>query len=293
MGRMPADQLTTIIPDHDLDTDLGWEQVNIEPTDWATAADVVVRNLRPILDRRPGRWWYIRKHPHWRLRHHTDSPPRLQLRAALDDLTRNGVLRAWHPAIYEPEILAFGGPAGMHVAHDLFCRDSHTTLDLLANTSTSVATIGRTELSLLAISRMLRAAGLDWYEQGDVWARVADSRRSPDMTSRTIAADTPAAVRRLLTLDTGPDTTLVTDGPLAAHRGWLDGFDTAGTQLGALARTGHLTRGLRAVLAHHVIFHWNRLALPGGDQHTLAALARDALLPSDLPPGRPSGKESR
>ncbi|OLT11753.1 hypothetical protein BJF78_26155 [Pseudonocardia sp. CNS-139] len=133
---------------------------------------------------------------------------------------------------------------------------------------------------------MLRAAGLDWYEQADVWAAVADSRRSPDTTSRAVGADVPAAVRRLLTLDTGPDTALVANGPLGAHRAWLDAFDNAGSQLGALARIGHLTRGLRAVVAHHIIFHWNRLALPSSDQHTLAALARDALLPADIRSGK-------
>jgi protein-L-isoaspartate(D-aspartate) O-methyltransferase len=291
---MPADQLTTSRAE--LDNEPIWDQVNVEFTDWATAADVVAHDLRPVLNQMAGGWWYIRKHPHWRLRHRADGDanrqPAAQLRAALDDLTRNGVLRTWYPAIYEPEILAFGGPAGMHAAHDLFRRDSCTTLDLLASTATPAAAEGRTELSLLAISRMLRAAGIDWYEQGDVWAKVADSRRGPD-TARAVAADVPAAVRRLVTLDTGPDTALVTNGPLRAHRAWLDAFDSAGTQLGVLARTGYLTRGLRAVLAHHIIFHWNRFALPGGDQHTLATLARDALLPSDLPSGLQSGKDPR
>jgi protein-L-isoaspartate(D-aspartate) O-methyltransferase len=281
---MLADELTT--KRADLDHEPVWDQVNVEFIDWTLAADVVARDLRPVLNQMCGGWWYIRKHPHWRLRHRagsdTDRRPRAQLGAALDDLTRNRVLRAWHPAIYEPEILAFGGPAGMHVAHELFCRDSRTTLDLLASTATPAATAGRTELSLLAISRMLCAAGLDWYEQGDVWATVADSRRSPDTTTRAVGAGAPAAVHRLVTLDTGPDTALVTNGPLDTHRAWLDAFNGAGTQLGELARTGHLTRGLRAVLAHHIIFHWNRLALPIRDQHTLATLARDALLPPDL-----------
>lgn len=144
--------------------------------------------------------------------------------------------------------------------------------------ATPFGLFGRRELSVLAVSRLLRAAGLDWYEQGDVWARVAESRTA--LSGCTVSARAPAAVRRLLTLDTGPRSALVSDGPLTAVRTWLAGFDEAGTRLGELARLGRLTRGLRAVLAHHVVFHWNRLALPPQDQLTLAVLAREALLPA-------------
>jgi protein-L-isoaspartate(D-aspartate) O-methyltransferase len=287
---MPPDQLTT--GRTDLDNEPAWAQVNLEFTNWTSAADIVARNLRPILNQLPGGWWYIRKHPQWRIRHHpgndTDHRTYAQLRATLDQLTRTDSLRAWNPAIYESETLAFGGPAGMHIAHDLFCRDSATTLDLLTNAIIPAPVVGRAELSLLAISRMLRAAGLDWYEQGDAWATVAASRNGPDTAMRVVAEDVPPAVRRLLTLDTGPDTALVTDGPLGIHRAWFDAFDNAGARLGTLARTGQLTRGLRAVLAHHVIFHWNRLALPSCDQLTLATLAQDALLPAELHSSFPS-----
>lgn len=286
---MPADQLTPAAhePADARGHGGGWQQVNIEFHDWSAAPGIVARHLRPPLDQTSEGWWYIRKHPHWRLRHRprpaasaaTEQRDDI-LRSALDALVNDDAVRAWHPAIYEPETLAFGGPAGMHLAHDLFCRDSATTLDLIAIPPTPGRDAGRAELSLLAISRLLRAAGLDRYEQGDVWAKVTAAR--PTTTSTRLATQrSAAAVHRLLTLDTGSRSALVTAGPLTRHRAWLGSFDDAGARLGALARTGHLTRGLRAVLAHHVIFHWNRLALPGDDQHTLAALARDALLPLD------------
>ncbi|OLT11754.1 hypothetical protein BJF78_26160 [Pseudonocardia sp. CNS-139] len=141
---MLADQLMTSMPV--LDNEHLWEQTNVEFTDWASAANIVVRDLRPLLDQLSGDWWYIRKYPHWRLRYHasddTDRSSRAQLRAALDDLARSDVLRAWHSAIYEPEIRAFGGPAGMQVAHDLFCRDSRTTLDLLTRTADPGSPLG-------------------------------------------------------------------------------------------------------------------------------------------------------
>lgn len=286
---MPADQLTPAAHDRADDPGQGsvWRQVNIEFHDWSAAPGITARHLRPVLDQTSGGWWYIRKHPHWRLRHRArDTSPAATvqrdnvLRPALDALVDDGAVRAWHPAIYEPETLAFGGPAGMRAAHALFCGDSLATLSLLASPPEPGHDAGRAELSLLAISRMLRAAGLDWYEQGDVWAKVTASRPATTAT-RPAAQRAAAAVHRLLTLDTGARTALVTAGPLTSHRAWLDTFDDAGARLGTLARTGHLTRGLRAVLAHHVIFHWNRLAVPGADQHILAALARDVLLPHD------------
>jgi len=286
---MPADQLIPATPQHPDDAGYGsdWQQVNIEFHDWSAAPGIVAQHLQPVLDQTSGGWWYIRKHPHWRLRHRPRRAASAAteqrddvVRSALDALVNDGVVRAWQPTIYEPETLAFGGPAGMHVAHELFCRDSPTTLDLLANPPTPGRDAGRAELSLLALSRMLRAAGLDWYEQGDVWAQVTAARPATTAT-RSPAPRAAAAVHRLLTLDTGARTALITADPLASHRAWLDTFDDAGARLGTLARIGHLTRGLRAVLAHHVIFHWNRLAVSGDDQRTLAGLAHDVLLPHD------------
>jgi hypothetical protein len=40
-----------------------------------------------------------------------------------------------------------------------------------------------------------------------------------------------------------------------------------------LNRDGRLERGLRAVLAHHLIFHFNRAGISSTDQATMAALA--------------------
>jgi protein-L-isoaspartate(D-aspartate) O-methyltransferase len=54
---------------------------------------------------------------------------------------------------------------------------------------------------------------------------------------------------------------------------WVAAFEAAGQALAALACSGRLERGLRAVLAHHFLFHANRVGLPGADQATLAALA--------------------
>jgi len=278
---MPAHQLTTTsnpypataLPEQ-------WRQIDIEFTDWRCAASTAARWLRPLLDDLVSDWWFLRKHPRWRIRYRiTSNENEYQLRIALDLLASENIITTWHPVIYEPEVLAFGGEPAMNLAHDLFGHDSPVVLDLL--TTTGAQTIGRTELSLLAVSRMLRAAGLDWFEQGDVWARVADLHRYPGAPNHTHAPRTCAAVHRLLTLDTDPTTPLADNGPLTPYTPWLAAYHHTGVELAALARTGRLHRGLRAVLAHHVLFHWNRLTLDIREQHGLATTARDDLLPTE------------
>ena len=81
-----------------------------------------------------------------------------------------------------------------------------------------------------------------------------------------------------MTVDTGLDSPLTgASGQLSDIATWVAAFHTAGGVLGGLARRGELTRGLRAVLAHHVIFHWNRLGLSYENQGVLVATAREAV----------------
>jgi protein-L-isoaspartate(D-aspartate) O-methyltransferase len=278
---MPVHQLTTDPHPITAPPD-GWRQVDIEFVDWACAATTTARTVQPLLHELTSGWWFLRKHPRWRIRYRTlDRDNEYRLGVALDLLGAEQVITAWHPVIYEPETLAFGGERAMELAHDLFCHDSGTVLEMLS-TGLDARPVGRTELSLLAVSRMLRAAGLDWFEQGDVWARVVDLRRYPGAPRHTYTPRTRAAMHRLLTLDTDPTTALAAHGPLTPHRDWLSAYHRAGVELAELARTGRLERGLRAVLAHHVLFHWNRLSLDIREQHGLAAMARDDLIPTGL-----------
>ena len=91
-------------------------------------------------------------------------PPE-QLAEVLDDLTAAGVIARWWPTVYEPEIVAFGGPAGMRTVHDLFCADTQGVLTWLRQKPPG---LGRRELSVLLFSGLLRGAGLDGFECGDV-----------------------------------------------------------------------------------------------------------------------------
>jgi thiopeptide-type bacteriocin biosynthesis protein len=160
----------------------------------------------------------------------------------------------------------------MDTAHRLFHADSRNILAYLA--APPAAAPGRRELSVLLCSRMFRGARQDWYEQGDIWHQVTAHRPVPPGTPLDRLSDLTPGLRQLMSADTGPDSTLTgTSGPLAFASGWAAAFEHAGTALADAARDGTLTRGLRAVLAHHVIFHWNRIGLPTRTQAILAAAA--------------------
>ena len=222
-------------------------------------------------------WWFIRKDP-WRIRylpastdHGFDPVHRL--------LTDQVV---WTSDIYEPETHAFGGPEAMDAAHTLFHHDSRHLLDYLQRDPAD-----RRERSLILCTALMRAAGLDLEEQGDVWAHV-DQMRAPLLDPALLpepgiwTAFTDK-VRYLLL------------GTARSTDSWHAAFDGAGATLRALRETGRLTRGLRAVIAKHVIFHWNRIGLPAATQAVLAHAAKEAIFGSiPGPPGQqgPYGQAS-
>src|SRR5262249_25571952 len=94
------------------------------------------------------------------------------------------------------------------------------------------------------------------------------------------------ALHRLMTADAHPHGNLINTGPLKPFQNWAVAFDHAGQALRHLSDDAALHRGLRAVLAHHVLFHWNRIGLPAHVQGTLAALARQIVM------GNPTGPVS-
>lgn len=223
-----------------------------------------------------GGWWYMNKPPGWRIRLR-DTPPGLA-GEFFDDLSAAGAITAWSPALYEPEAAAFGGAAGMDIAHDLFCAD---TSGILAYIRQDSPPLGRRELSVLLISAMLAAAGLDWYERGDIFARVAAMRPEPAPGTTGQAAQLAGQLRTLLAMPAAATSALMSgDGAGEAAR-WHAGFTDAGRRLAGASSSGALSRGLRAVLAHSVIFHWNRVGLPAAAQAILARAAASACLPGD------------
>lgn len=264
----------------------GWLQIHLEFPHRHAAEHTVATVLGPTLRHAEAAggltsWWYIRKTPCWRLRLHASRhrnaalPPRVT--DALDDLVARGLLTTWTIGIYEPETHAFGGPEAMAVAHRFFHADSAHVLEYITG-GTSTA-LGRRELSLLLCATLLRGAGQDWHEQGDVWHRVVRMRPLHPGAAPEPMRGTTEKAHRLLDLDTGDPAMLAgPDAPLASARTWLGAAGDTGRALGALAGDGTLRRGLRDVLAHHVIFHWNRLGLTAAAQAVLAHAAATAVL---------------
>lgn len=257
--------------------DSTWQQVTITFDAWDTAERTAAAHLGPALVNAEAAevvdtWSFIRKAPCWRLRFLPTTKDRTEqastlIHNQLDTLRHADRITGWTATIYEPETHAFGGPAAMDAAHRLFHADSRHILAWLRD---QAAGDRRRELSVLLCNTLMRAAGQDRYEQGDIWARVSQHRSPPEIPPERLPA-LKADLRRLLTTDTAH--VFGTTGSLAEHGTWADAYQHAGTWLGEAAHTGTLRRGLRAVLAHHVIFAWNRLGLPHTTQSMLATLA--------------------
>ncbi|MGH3868018.1 MAG: methyltransferase, FxLD system [Pseudonocardiaceae bacterium] len=182
-------------------------------------------------------------------------------------------IRRYAEVIYEAEIHAFGGADAMALAHDLFHADSRHILHHLA--VAQPGTDHRREVGLLLGTRLMRSAGADWYEQGDIWAQLAAHRTTE--THHEPSPATLAAVQRLLSAvgDTG-------DSPLASAPDWSAAFEHTGQALADLAQQGTLTRGLRAVLVHHLLFAVNRLGIAAQHQHLLATAASQVILQQEI-----------
>ena len=276
--------------EHD-DPPAQWEQAHIRVGGREAAEVTAATRLCPgMTDAEAaglvGSWFYVRKGDWWRLRYlPANSAPAGAAKEfvgrLLHAMREQGQVPNWVENIYEPETHAFGGPEGMGVAHHLFHSDSRCFLDYLNRHGTKAAggPAGdkRKELSVLLCSVLMRAAGQDLFEQGDVWARVSENRPAETTVPPEQARRLEASMRRLMTVDTSPGGVLV-GGPLDYIADWMGAFDRAGSALGELSRGGVLTRGLRAVLAHHVIFHWNRLGIPYAVQAAMATAARNVVL---------------
>ncbi|MEU9891321.1 thiopeptide-type bacteriocin biosynthesis protein [Sphaerisporangium sp. NPDC051011] len=245
-----------------------WRQANVTFADRSAASRV-----GPILQDAEDHglvsaWFFIRK-AQWRFRWLPTSPAAAD--TVLHALTQADESMSWTSTVCEFEPVAFGGQAGMDVACALFHADSRHLLRWLR----SDRRLSQRETSILLCSTLLRGAGLDWFEQGDVWAKVADLRphETAIPTDPERACQLIDAMRTLMTTDAQGLCDPGKGEPLSGFHAWITAFDTTGQALTCLNDHGELERGLRAVLAHHLIFHFNRAGLTGVDQATMAALA--------------------
>lgn len=274
----------------DQTNDGDWYQVRLAfPTgaDSSAIEQAAAAELAPRLERLEtigtiGSWWFLRKTPGLRLRV-SPSSAAPTIDAVCELLSTSGVLASWCPSRYEPEVVAFGGRDGMAIAHELFAADSRHVLAYLRDPHPA---IGRAELSVVLCTTLLRGAGTEWFESGDVWQRVARYRPTPDTGASTGLGE---QLRVLLGHDPRPDGPLFREGgPLERYAPWATAFERAGQALAAAASKGRLRRGLRATLAHHVIFHWNRIGMHTALQALLATTATEVILADLGPVEKPS-----
>jgi thiopeptide-type bacteriocin biosynthesis protein len=257
-----------------------WCQINVSFPDWEHAETTALARLAPLLraaedEGALASWFIVRKHPCWRVRYLPAAGGHDRIGKGLEGLLAEGYINGWTQLIYEPEVHAFGGAEAMASAHRFFHRDSRNIIGFLQ----SEAGRHRRETSLMLCSLMMRSAGLDWYEQGDVWARVAAHRDLPPGAERDGRNQLHTAVHRLLSVD--PQYAMQPGGPLAHAAGWARAYADAGSELAGLSDSGQLHRGLRDILAHHVIFAWNRIGLPYATQATLTAAAKTVIFGPD------------
>ena len=260
-----------------------WHQFNVEFSDASHSESTATAYLLPVLCRaqsdKDATWWFLRKPPGWRLRILPAASPTVdpveELRTALQTAESAGLVQRWWCSAYEPETTAFGGECGMALAHELHAADSGGIARLLTEMPFGDEEPSRLLLSLLLMTHLHRAASLDLNERGDVWARVAAQRPAPELAAATAGA-LAAKARVVLTTDT--TTLTAADGLLHRVADWATDIEEIGARLGAAARSGYLQRGLREVLALHVIFHWNRIGLGADQQAAWATATTDALL---------------
>ena len=251
-----------------------WRQLNLTWATWQDAEAMATRHLAPLLSAAEATgvltaWWFIRKRETWRLRllpapDHGDATTAFPAHLTTT-LTEHAALRTYADTVYEPETRRFGGAQAMDIAHALFHTDSRHTLAHLADAPNG--NDHRREIGVRLATRMTTAAGQDFYEQGDVWAAVAE-HRTPDDNPTAPSPGTLAAVQTLITAQDD-----IAASPLTRTPAWPSSHEQAGRALAALAHRGQLTRGLRAVLTDHLLFTFNRLGIPAADQAVLATAA--------------------
>lgn len=257
-----------------LDTDpCGWGQIDIEFSDYATAEHTFHQELWPTLRQR--QWWFVRKNPHWRLRYLDSDSPKMpdDLRDVLKAMVANGAVRRWREAIYEPETAAFGGSAGLTAVNTIHAADSAGLFSSLDSRDSKAP--GRPVASLMLLAHLMRAAGLEWSEQGDVWARVQAQRPEAPLADRD-ALELAGKAHRVLSTDLGA--LMRSDARFASLNAWAAGLHAAGSHLAGLVDDGELQTGLRTVLARTIVFCWNRAGFTTEQQAVWALAARRAIL---------------
>jgi protein-L-isoaspartate(D-aspartate) O-methyltransferase len=282
--RMPQLPIQDGLPDDEglpLSERRDWQQATVTlpgkaPMMAFTAAHLHEALERLLMEEAITGYHFLNKGGRLRLRVGGDNAAAVELAGILDGLNQSGVILGWMAGIYKPEVTAFGGPMGMDIAHDLFCADSRAALLMVGEAGQPGSR--PKETATLLLSAMLRAAQLDWFEVGDVWAKVAALRPEIALPDEAHLNEALTSMRALMRAEA----TAISE----PEPGWderVAAFEDTGQALRNLADKGELGRGLRSVLAHHAIFAFNRAGLSAIEQAVLASLATAVVFTSPGP----------
>lgn len=206
-------------------------------------------------------WFFLHKPPGFRWRLQAESEDDV---AQISSLATGALLdraaTVATPALYEPQFALFGGPETMAWVHEGWAVDSelwsrwHATADPKPS---------RIATSLDALADLFSRSGVEGWQDREVWRLVTTC------TGRRVA---PGSWERPEVARAAREIRLLWD------RAWYDRPPHApASTLGPPSRTGphpaaRTDAGLtpRALLAHWVVFHWNRAGFAPGYQALIA-----------------------
>jgi thiopeptide-type bacteriocin biosynthesis protein len=149
------------------------------------ALGALVREVAPDLDQ----WFFSRYYapePQVRLRLLPASPEsaedvRTRLCTHLERLRKDGLIRQFALAAYEPEAARYGGPEALAAAEPVFCLDSQLALAQLTVVGTGTCAVPRAQLIVANHALLLESLGSwDWLR----WAATAFPRSNDGTVTR-------------------------------------------------------------------------------------------------------------
>lgn len=232
------------------------------------------RLMPEILSLPAGKFWFMVKGDggeHLRLR----FAPEIQ--TEVQNLVQAGQEQGWISAApltpYEPEVGLFGGETAMQHAHRFFEMDAWLALH-----AHKLDTNNRYLTSHLWMTLMLRSCGLDSFEQWDVWQKLGQVRPPARPEHHKLVEQISAAVQRIGSLSTDRLWEELL-GRVPEMGVWKDELTLWGKAMQGLLAHGPLERGLRSILAVHVIFHSNRMLFNLTEQVLFTAAWQHACQP--------------
>ncbi|MEV6527431.1 methyltransferase, FxLD system [Longispora sp. NPDC051575] len=256
-----------------------WRQTYLTFADWRTAEHYAAKHLGPALLEAEDNeaicaFMFLRKGATWRLRVLPGDDP-AQVDALLEEVSHHEKVLDSAESWYAPPVGAFGGSEGLAIAHALAHADSRHILAHLAAGGDH-----RRELGVLLATRLMRAAGMDWYDQGEVWRQVALHRDDPQNAAPSLGAKLVSDMQRFLVAAADAP-----GSPLYAAPTWPAAHERAGQALGYLHAHGELSRDLTGVVVHVLLHVFNRLGISAADQAAMASAAEYVVFHRPLAPG--------